>query len=255
MGDTAVTGAAGPALVELLPRVLHDSPAAMLLVDLTRGEVTYANRQAILMAPDLPLPMRINDWSQAAGLRDIDGTMLSETVSPLSRIAAGEPVAGESVTAARDSGIVRAREPLWVTGFPLTGAPGLSDRALVVFFRVADAGSGSRQVEDVLSGLRDRAVLATDVSFTISDPGLPDNPLVWVNPAFTRITGYTFEEAAGRNCRFLQGPATDRGIVRPCATPSPTGSRSPSPCSTTARTAPRSGTRCRCRRSSTARAG
>jgi PAS domain S-box-containing protein len=209
-----VTGAAGPALVELLPRVLHDSPAAMLLVDLTRGEVTYANRQAILMAPDLPLPMQINDWSQAAGLRDIDGTMLSETVSPLSRIAAGEPVAGESVTAARDSGIVRARQPLWVTGFPLTGAPGLSDRALVVFFRLADAGSGSRQVEDVLSGLRDRAVLATDVSFTISDPGLPDNPLVWVNPAFTRITGYTFEEAAGRNCRFLQGPATDRGIVR-----------------------------------------
>ena len=83
-------------------------------------------------------------------------------------------------------------------------------RRLVVFFRLADASAGSRAVEDVLSGLRDRAVLATDVSFTISDPGLPDNPLVWVNPAFTRITGYGFDEAAGRNCRFLQGPATDR---------------------------------------------
>ena len=212
MGDTAVTGA-GPALVELLPRVLHDSPTAMLLVDLNIGEVTYANRQAILMAPGLGLPMRINDWSRAAGLRDPDGVPLWETGSPLSRIASGEPVAGESVTAARDSGIVRAREPLWVTGFPLTGAPGLSDRALVVFFRVADATAGNRQVEDVLSGLRDRAVLATDVSFTISDPGLPDNPLVWVNPAFTRITGYTFEEAAGHNCRFLQGPATDRAVV------------------------------------------
>ena len=34
LGDTAVTGRVGPALVELLPRVLHDSPAAMLLVDL-----------------------------------------------------------------------------------------------------------------------------------------------------------------------------------------------------------------------------
>jgi PAS domain S-box-containing protein len=186
----------------------------MLLVDLTRGEVTYANRQAILMAPDLGLPIRINDWSEAAGLRDPDGVPLSDTRSPLSRIAAGEPVAGESVTAARDSGVVRAHEPLWVTGFPLTGAPGLADRALVVFFRLADATSGARQVEDVLSGLRDRAVLATDVSFTISDPALADNPLVWVNPAFTRITGYPLEETAGRNCRFLQGPATDRATVQ-----------------------------------------
>ena len=130
---------AGPALVELLPRVLHDSPAAMLLVDLRRGDVTYANRQAILMAPDLGLPMKINDWSRAAGLRDADGVPLSDTGSPLSRIASGQPVAGESVTAARDSGVVAAREPLWVTGFPLTDAPGLSDRALVVFFRLGDA--------------------------------------------------------------------------------------------------------------------
>jgi PAS domain S-box-containing protein len=211
--DTAVTGRVGPALVELLPRVLHDSAAAMLLVDLTRGEVTYANRQAILMSPDLPLPVPINEWARVAGLQDADEVPLADTDNPLSRIAAGQPVAGESVTAARDSGIVRAREPLWVTGFPLIGAPGLSDRALIVFFRLADATAGNQQVEDVLSGLRDRAVLAIDVSFTISDPTLPDNPLVWVNPAFTRITGYPFEEAAGRNCRFLQGPATDPATV------------------------------------------
>ena len=214
MADTAVSGGTTPALVELLPRVLHDSPAAMLLVDLNRSEVTYANRQAILMAPDVGLPVKIDEWSRLAGLRDSDGLSLSDAGSSLSRIASGKPVAGESVTAARDSGVVRAGEPLWVTGFPLTDAPGLSDRALVVFFRLADASAGSRAVEDVLSGLRDRAVLATDVSFTISDPGLPDNPLVWVNPAFTRITGYGFDEATGRNCRFLQGAATDRETVR-----------------------------------------
>lgn len=214
MGDTAATGTAGPALVELLPRVLHDSPAAVLLVDLDAGQITYANRQAMLMAPDGALPMPINAWATMAELHDGDGVPLAETSSPLSRIARGLPVAGESVTAARDSGVVRAREPLWVTGFPLTGAPGLADRALVVFFRLADATAGNRQVEDVLSGLRDRAVLATDVSFTISDPTVEDNPLVWVNPAFTRITGYAFEEVAGRNCRLLQGPATDRSVVR-----------------------------------------
>lgn len=30
-------------------------------------------------------------------------------------------------------------------------------------------------------------------------------PIVYVNPAFERITGYTHDEVMGRNCRFLQG--------------------------------------------------
>nr|WP_255479635.1 SpoIIE family protein phosphatase [Quadrisphaera sp. RL12-1S] len=38
-------------------------------------------------------------------------------------------------------------------------------------------------------------------------------PLVWVNPAFTAVTGYTFEQTVGTNCRFLQGPATDRAAT------------------------------------------
>ena len=36
-----------------------------------------------------------------------------------------------------------------------------------------------------------------------------DQPLVYANPAFERITGYAREEVLGRNCRFLQGPDTD----------------------------------------------
>jgi PAS domain S-box-containing protein len=51
------------------------------------------------------------------------------------------------------------------------------------------------------------------MSFTISDPTQPDDPLVWVNPAFTDTTGYAFDEAVGRNCRFLQGAQTDRRVV------------------------------------------
>src|SRR5205807_746115 len=41
----------------------------------------------------------------------------------------------------------------------------------------------------------------------------PDNPLAWVNPSFSRVTGYEYDEAVGRNCRFLQGPATDPRTV------------------------------------------
>jgi PAS domain S-box-containing protein len=64
-----------------------------------------------------------------------------------------------------------------------------------------------------LTGLLARSVAATGVSCTVSDPRRPDNPLVWVNPAFTRTTGYRAGEVLGRNCRFLQGPGTDPSAV------------------------------------------
>jgi PAS domain S-box-containing protein len=75
---------------------------------------------------------------------------------------------------------------------------------------VTDSG-GERHLNIAL--LRERSLLATDLAFTITDPHQPDNPLVWVNPAFSRVTGYSLDESVGRNCRFLQGPGTDAGTV------------------------------------------
>jgi PAS domain S-box-containing protein len=43
----------------------------------------------------------------------------------------------------------------------------------------------------------------------ICDPNLPDCPIIYANPAFYRITGYSEEEVIGHNCRFLQGPGTN----------------------------------------------
>ena len=47
----------------------------------------------------------------------------------------------------------------------------------------------------------------------ITDPRLPDNPIVYVTPEFEQHTGYAREEVLGRNCRFLQGPDTDPKAV------------------------------------------
>ncbi len=43
----------------------------------------------------------------------------------------------------------------------------------------------------------------------ISDPRLPDNPIVAVNEAFIQLTGYDAGEILGRNCRFLSGKGTE----------------------------------------------
>lgn len=52
-----------------------------------------------------------------------------------------------------------------------------------------------------------------ELSVVISDPSLPDNPLIFVSEEFERQTGYLASEALGRNCRFLQGPGTDPRAV------------------------------------------
>ncbi|SIO06907.1 PAS domain S-box-containing protein [Rhodovulum sp. ES.010] len=52
-----------------------------------------------------------------------------------------------------------------------------------------------------------------EMSVVISDPSLPDNPMIYVSEEFERQTGYTADEAVGRNCRFLQGPDTDPHAV------------------------------------------
>ena len=49
--------------------------------------------------------------------------------------------------------------------------------------------------------------------FVLSDPKLPDNPIVFASPGFYQLTGYTPKEVLGRNCRFLQGPGTNPKAV------------------------------------------
>jgi PAS domain S-box-containing protein len=58
------------------------------------------------------------------------------------------------------------------------------------------------------------AVRATRMPMVITDPNQPDNPIVFCNVAFQKLTGYERSEIVGRNCRFLQGPQTDREKVR-----------------------------------------
>ena len=63
-----------------------------------------------------------------------------------------------------------------------------------------------------------KAVLLTEEereqSVVITNPALPDNPMIFISDEFEIQTGYSPQEALGRNCRFLQGPETDPKAVK-----------------------------------------
>lgn len=219
--SAAVSGPGGQTGGSTLPSVLADVPVAVLVIDQRTSSVIYANTAAVELAGNVSLPVDADSWGAAAGLTDLTGAPLASSSGPLSTVAQGRPITGEAVRLAPGTSSERGRaaaddglddQLLWVTGFPLSHAGSAEQLALVVFLQL-DPVEETADPEAYLQALRERAVIATDITFSITDPREPDNPLVWVNPSFTRITGYEAEEVIGRNCRFLQGPATDPATV------------------------------------------
>ncbi|SNT06138.1 PAS domain-containing protein [Jannaschia aquimarina] len=72
----------------------------------------------------------------------------------------------------------------------------------------------ARKLSQVMS---DEAALAgfsrVRVAMVLTDPRAEDNPIVYVNHAFERTTGYERSAVVGRNCRFLQGEKTTKESV------------------------------------------
>ncbi|MFO6465605.1 PAS domain-containing protein [Jannaschia sp. KMU-145] len=78
----------------------------------------------------------------------------------------------------------------------------------------ASGGSGGRKLAAVME---DSAALEgfsrVRVAVVLADARAEDQPIVYVNSAFERTTGYSRSAAIGRNCRFLQGEDTDKDAV------------------------------------------
>jgi PAS domain S-box-containing protein len=74
--------------------------------------------------------------------------------------------------------------------------------------------TGDLMVEDGKGDPFAAAIRATRMPMIVTDPRRDDNPIVFVNDAFLRLTGYERGEIMGRNCRFLQGPDTDPNAVQ-----------------------------------------
>lgn len=58
-----------------------------------------------------------------------------------------------------------------------------------------------------------QSLITSQQNFVLSDPSLPDNPIVYASDGFCKLSGYKRQDVVGRNCRFLQGPGTDQAAV------------------------------------------
>ncbi|MBC8141198.1 MAG: PAS domain-containing protein, partial [Armatimonadetes bacterium] len=82
---------------------------------------------------------------------------------------------------------------------------------------VGERGDGAGRDQDASLDqtllLLNRVVHAAVTSIVVSDPNQPDNPIVFHNPAFEKVSGYAASEIDGFNCRFLQGADTDPATI------------------------------------------
>lgn len=147
------------------------------------------------------------------------------------RHAAGAYTAGAAEALAGIEAVLQGEKSLFTLEYPcpspvamhwyllsVTQLPAPTAGAIVSHMEITDR----KEAEERLR-LLETAVLHSNESILITTTDLeePGPTIVYVNPAFTRITGYTAAEVIGKNPRLLQGPKTERAVLdrlrRQCA--------------------------------------
>ena len=77
-----------------------------------------------------------------------------------------------------------------------------------VNFNLKKLGDDQALLENALKIALDNNI--SSVMLTRADGGYP---IIYVNPAFTKLTGYSYDEVAGKDPGILQGPKTDRKLL------------------------------------------
>lgn len=117
--------------------------------------------------------------------------------------AAAGSAAGSALTASIAADVIR---------FTSDRAAGSSSSSAATAGATAAAGTNTKILMEpdyrLISSL-----ITSQQNFVLSDPSLPDNPIVYASDGFCRLTGYRRSDVLGRNCRFLQGPGTDQAAI------------------------------------------
>ena len=148
------------------------------------------------------------------------GLIAQERQAHLTNSVLDDPRVSDKEWARREGVVAFAGHPLIVEDrvvgvIGLFARKALSEDSLQALASIADSialGIERKQTEETLR-MNKIVIDQTSTGFAVSDPRQKDCPLVFVNPAFERITGYSPAESLGRNCRFLQGHDTDKEAV------------------------------------------
>ncbi|MFT4842655.1 MAG: PAS domain S-box-containing protein [Planctomycetota bacterium] len=146
------------------------------------------------------------------------GMLLSRRDHGLGRLLSLPTPAGDMLRSALPAAVIT---PLLIAWIMLLGADenwysttfatsvtAVLTAAIMVLVLMA-VSARARKTESTLM-LRDRALESSQLAVLIVDARLPDLPIVEANAAFESITGFTFAEVAGQNCRFLNAKARDQ---------------------------------------------
>ena len=187
-------------------RLLLDSAGEGLYgVDL-RGHCTFCNPAALqLLGFESAEQVLGRDMHQLIHNTHRDGGPCQTEDSPIFRTCrTGEGTLGEEDVFRRADG---STIPVEYRAHPIR-RDGETLGAVVTFVDVAPRRRAETEMR-----LRERALKAIAQGVFITDPARSDEPIIYVNAAFERLTGYTQAEASGRNIEFLRGPETDHDAI------------------------------------------
>lgn len=187
----------------LKEHALASSDSGVLIVEHTQGadgRVRYVNAAFLGMTGlseaaviDAPWPGLLPEQAEAPDTTDAP-TAAIDTKAP------------RRLAWTRAEGAVRHLE---LSASPVIDEVGQDARHSIIIVRDVTA---QRQTEFAIA-IRERAMQAAPNGFIITDVMQPDNPVIYVNPAFERITQYAASEIIGRNCRILSAEERDSPAV------------------------------------------
>jgi diguanylate cyclase (GGDEF)-like protein/PAS domain S-box-containing protein len=180
----------------LLRKILDNLPVGVAVADRS-GRLILSNPESSLIWAG-PQPVELGEYDRYTGTWADNGEPLQALNWPMANaVLKGKAQRNQviDIQAFDDSS-----KTILNSAVPFLDDQGVLQGAISVIQDVSE-----QRRRDLDLRIRTQAIEASVNAIVITDNQQGDQPIVYINPAFERITGYCSEEVLGRNCRFLQG--------------------------------------------------
>lgn len=181
-----------------IQRIADASPNILYIYDIEKQQNIYANKNIALVLGYSP-----------SEIQNMGNTLFEQLMHPEDRPKVAQ--FHQSLTDASDTEIreieyrMRDRQDQWhwFVSRDIIFTRNPQGKPIQILGAASDI-TQRKQVEEQLR-LSERAISASSNGIVIVDAKQPDFPVISVNPAFERVTGYSPQDIIGKNCRILQG--------------------------------------------------